>query len=64
MTTRSTSIALKGRWDEEAVIPSEACGRVEESVYGAGGCRCALPLFAVAAAAPVTVPVAENDVPE
>ena len=32
MTTWSTSIALNGRWDQEAVIPSEANGRAEESM--------------------------------
>ncbi len=31
-----TSVVLKGRWDKEGVIPSEAQGRVEESMDRAG----------------------------
>ena len=32
MTNWSTSVETKGWWDEEGVIPSEANGRVEESM--------------------------------
>ena len=32
MTNWRMSVGLKGRWDKEGVIPSEADGRVEESV--------------------------------
>ena len=39
MANWTTSVGLKGRWDEEGVIPSEAEGGVEESMGSLAGVR-------------------------